>query len=268
MKSVVNYFNLVGEFTNPAKFMWGAFLSGLIAFIVAVILVIVLRKFILVPRSSKILRFVAYTYFVLLPLLAGFFAFKWGFFNSLRKDIKAHQEVYAKHIPSVFDQQASAAVQSLFRDPDGRPSALTKMTTNQVVDTVGALVYNVYGSTLEQHASQSGARGQLAAFMLRTTKGAGIAALMKKYIAAFLSDKLKLGEGTSEALMETKLISIIQGGLFLNIAVIQVDLFLKGLQKGVLITFLLILAIPLAEIAIAHYLHRKKLKAVPIPVKI
>ena len=61
MKSVVSYFNLVGEFTNPAKFMWGAFLSGLVAFTIAVILVIVLRKFILVPRSIKILRFVAYT---------------------------------------------------------------------------------------------------------------------------------------------------------------------------------------------------------------
>lgn len=268
MKSVVSYFNLAGEFTNPAKFMWGAFLSGLIAFIIAVILVIVLRKFILVPRSGKILRFVAYTYFVLLPLLAAFFAFKWGFFNSLRKDIKAHQEVYAKHIPPVFDQQASGAVQSLFRGPDGSPSDITKLSTNQVIDTVGVLVYNVYGSTLEQQAAQSGVKGKLAAFMLHTTKGAGVAALMKKYIASFLAEKLKLGEGTSDALMETKLVSIIQGGLFLNIAVIQVDLFLKGMQKGVLITFLLILAIPLAEIAIAHYLHRRKAPVTPAIAKV
>lgn len=268
MKSVVSYFNLVGEFTNPAKFMWGAFLSGLVAFIIAVILVIVLRKFILIPRSNKLLRFVAYTYFVLLPILAAFFAFKWGFFNSLRKDIKAHQEVYAKHIPPVFDQQASSAVQSLFRQPDGSPSDLTKLSTNQVIDTVGALVYNVYGSTLEQQASQSGVKGKLAAFMLHTTKGAGVAALMKKYIIKFLAEKLKLGEDTGEALMETKLMTIIQGGLFLNIAVIQVDLFLKGLQKGVLITFLIILAIPLAEVVLAHYLHRRKLKAIPSPVAI
>jgi heme exporter protein D len=60
MKSVVNYFHLAGEFTNPAKFIWGAFLSGLIVFIIAIVLVVLLRKYILVTRSSKILRFIAY----------------------------------------------------------------------------------------------------------------------------------------------------------------------------------------------------------------
>ena len=261
MKSVVNYFNLIGEFTNPGKFMWGAFLTGLTAFIIAVVLVILLRKFILVPRSGKILRFIAWCWFFVLPLLAGFFAFKWGFFNSLRKDIKTHADVYSKHVPAGFDQQASSAIQSLFRQPDGRPTDVSKLSTNQLIDTAGTLIYNVYGTTLEQQAAQDGVRGKLAAFMLRTTKGAGIAYTIKKYIRKMLSEKIGLEEGVSADLMETKITAIINGGLFINIALIQVDHFLKGLQKSVLITFLLILAIPCLEIGIAHYLHRKKLKA-------
>lgn len=259
MKSVVAYFRLAGEFTNPAKFMWGAFLSGLIVFIVAIILVVLLRKFILVKRSSKILRFIAYTYFILLPLLAGFFAFKWGFFNSLRKDIKEHTGVYAKHIPAVFDEQTAGAVQSLF-GPNN--AGVAGLTTNQLIDTVGAVMYNVYGKTLEQQASLDGAQGKLAAFMLRTTKGAGIAYIIKTYIRKLLHEKLGLHEEVSADLMQTEIAAIIKGGLFVNIAVIQVDHFLKGLQMGVLITFLLILAIPCIEIGVAHYLLRRRAKAV------
>ncbi|MGO4292509.1 hypothetical protein [Chitinophaga sp. RAB17] len=268
MKSVVNYFNLIGEFTNPATFIWGAILTGLLAFIVALVLVILLRKHILIDRSHKVLRFIAYTYFILLPLLAGFFGFKWGFFNSVRKDIKTHAGVYAKHVPSVFDEQANSAVQSLFASKEGDASSITGMTSNQLIDTVGVLVYNVYGKTLEQRAALDGVQGKLAAFMLRTTKGAGVAFLIRKYITKLLTEKLGLHEEVSNELMQKEIASIINGGLFVNIALIQVDHFLKGLQKGVLITFLLIFAIPCIEIGVAHYLHRKRIKAVPQPVTV
>jgi hypothetical protein len=266
MKSVVDYFHLAGEFTNPATFIWGAILSGLCAFIVALVLVIVLRKHILVDRSHKVLRFIAYTYFILLPLMAGFFGFKWGFFNSLRKDIKAHTGVYAKHVPAVFDEQANSAVQSLFGAKEGGKPAIAGLTSNQLIDTIGTLVYNVYGNTLEQRASLEGVQGKLAAFMLRTTKGAGIAYIIKKYIRQLLTEKLGLHEEVSADLMQTEIAAIIKGGLFVNIALIQVDHFLKGLQKGVLITFLLILAVPCIETGVAHYLHRKRIRAVPQPV--
>jgi len=263
MKSVVEYLRLAGEFTNPAKLMWGAFLTGLIVFIIAIVLVVLLRKYILVNRSSKILRFVAYTYFFLLPLLAGFFAFKWGFFNSLRKDIREHTPVYAKHVPPTFDEQATKAVQSLF-GPNN--SAVKGLTTNQLIDTIGTVVYNVYGKTLEERAFLDGVQGKMAAFMLRATKGAGIAFVIKKYIRKMLTEKIGLREDVSSELMQTEIAALIKGGLFVNIAMIQVDHFLKGMQKGVLITFLLILAIPCIETGLAHYLHRKRLKAQLAPV--
>lgn len=266
MRSVVNYFNLIGEFTNPGKFMWEAFLTGFIVFVIAIVLVILLRKFILVPRSGKFLRFVAYCWFAVLPLLAAFFAFKWGFFNSVRKDVKEHAGVYSKHVPAVFDDQATAAIQSLFRREDGSLIPISRLSSNQLIDTASVLIYNVYGTTLEQQAAKQGIQGKLAAFMLRTTKGAGIAFVIKKYIRKMLSEKIGLQQEVSADLMETKITSIINGGLFVNIALIQVDHFLEGMQKGVLITFLLIIAIPCLEIGIAHYLHRKRKKAmIPQP---
>lgn len=258
MKSVVTYFNLIGEFTNPVTFIWGALLSGFLAFVVAVVLVILLRKRILVDRSHQWLRYIAYTYFFLLPVLAGFFAFKWGFFNSVRKDIKAHREVYAKHVPAIFDEQATVAINALFSAKDG---GVSRLSSNQLIDTVGAAIYNVYGQTLTQQAAATGAKGQVAAFMLRTTEGAGLAFIIKKYIRQLLTEKIGLQEEVSAEVMQTEIATLLKGGLFVNIALLQIDHFLKGIQKGILTTFLLILAIPCIEVAIAHYLLSRKQKA-------
>lgn len=131
---------------------------------------------------------------------------------------------------------------------------------------MGTVVYNVYGKTLEERASVDGAQGRMAAFMLRATRGAGIAFVIKKYIRKLLTEKIGLQEEVSSELMQTEIAALIKGGLFVNIAMIQVDHFLKGMQKGVLITFLLILAVPCIEIGVAHYLHRKRLKAQLAPV--
>ncbi|MBO9728794.1 MAG: hypothetical protein J7623_09160 [Chitinophaga sp.] len=258
MKSVVEYFNLAGQFTNPATFIWGALVSAFLAFVVAVILVILLRKRILVDRSHKWLRYIAYTYFFLLPVLAGFFAFKWGFFNSVRKDIQAHRKVYAKHVPAIFDEQATAAINALFSAKEG---GVSRLSSNQLIDTVGVAIYNVYGQTLTQQAAAAGVKGQLASFMLRTTKGAGLSFIIKKYIRQLLTEKIGLQEEVSAEVMQTEIATLLKGGLFVNIAIMQVDHFLKGLQKSILITFLLILAIPCIEVAIAHYLLSRKLKA-------
>ncbi|SKA38451.1 hypothetical protein SAMN04488128_104445 [Chitinophaga eiseniae] len=255
MQTIVTYFHLAGEFTNPYKFITGAILSGLTAFAVALILVLLLRKYILVPRSHKVLKFVAYAYFVALPLLAGFFGLKWGFFHSLRKDIREHTDVYAAHVPPLFGQQALGAVDSLF----GGHAEMSSLSTHQLIDTVAVVVYNVYGSTLEQQLSATqGVKGKLASMLLHITKNKSIAAMMHKAVYNLLHDKLGLSEGVSNAVVHTSLRKLVNGNLFVNIAVIQVDQFLKGLQRGILYTFLLILAIPLIEVGYAHYRYRRQ----------
>ncbi|MBC9932936.1 hypothetical protein [Chitinophaga qingshengii] len=254
MQTIVTYYQLASEFTNPWKFVTGAIISGLTAFAVALILVLLLRKYILVPRSNKLLKMLAYAYFVALPLLAGFFGMKWGFFHSLRKDIKAHTDVYAKHVPTLFNEQALKAVDSLL----GGNNALSGKSPDEVMNVAAEAIYNVYGRTLEQQVSTRGVAGKLASAALNMTKSKSVAAIMRKAVYNLLHDKLKLTEGASNELLRTELGTLLNGNLFVNIAVIQVDQFLKGLQRGILYTFLLILAVPLIEVLIAHYRHRKQ----------
>lgn len=255
MRTIVTYFQLAGEFTNPYRFISGAVFSGLIAFAVALILVLMLRKYILVPRSHKLLKVLAYVYLVALPLLAGFFGLKWGFFHSLRKDIREHTDVYAAHVPPVFSETALKAVDSLF----GGNARISSLSTHQVIDTAAVVVYNVYGSTLEQQLSTTqGVKGKLASLLLQLTKSKAIAGMMHKAVYNLLHDKLGLTEGASNEVVHTSLSKLVNGNLFVNMAVIQVDQFLKGLQRGILYTFLIILAVPLIEVSIAHCRYRRQ----------
>ncbi|MBC9909599.1 hypothetical protein [Chitinophaga varians] len=256
MRTIVTYFQLAGEFTNPYRFISGAVFSGLIAFATALILVLLLRRYILVPRSHKLLKVLAYVYMVALPLLAGFFGLKWGFFHSLRKDIREHTDVYAAHVPPVFSETALKAVDSLF----GGNARISSLSTHQVIDTAAVVVYNVYGSTLEQQlGATQGVKGKLASLLLQITKSKAIAGVMHKAIYHLLHDKLGLTEDASNEVVHTSLSKLMNGNLFVNIAVIQVDQFLKGLQRGILYTFLMILAVPLIEVSIAHYRYRRQI---------
>lgn len=256
MRTIVTYFQLAGEFTNPYRFISGAVISGLIAFFAALVLVLALRKYILVPRSHKLLKVLAYLYMVALPLLAGFFGMKWGFFHSLRKDIKAHTEVYAAHVPPVFSESALKAVDSLF----GGNARVSSLSTHQIIDTTAVVVYNVYGSTLEQQlGGTQGVKGKMASLLLQISKSKAIAGMMHKAVYNLLHDKLGLTDGASNEVVHTSLGKLVNGNLFVNIAVIQVDQFLKGLQRGILYTFLLILAIPLVEVTFAHYRYRRQI---------
>ena len=251
----------LGDFVDPATIISGAVLYGIGALLLTLILLIIFRKKILVPRKYTALRILAYSYFVILPLLAGFLWMKWGFFNSLRKDIKAHTEVYIQHIPSSFDTQTSAAVGNFLRNNNASVSSLT---TDQLIDAVAEVIYTQYDTMLSQQQTLQKGSNVVLSWLLKLTKGKGMAQYAKHTIYKILKEKLGLDEDVSKELMASRIDEIVRMGLFAKIAMIQVDHFLKGIQKGILITFCLLMAIPLVEIIIAHYLLKKK-KNVPQP---
>lgn len=255
MKETFRIIRLFSEFTNPFKIVSGGILMGILAFIVALVLVILLRRYMLVPRRYPVLKYIAWTYFLLLPLLAGFFGFKWGLFSSLRKDIKQHTSTYIEHIPASFDDQTSGAIRAFFKDD------ITHYTTDQLIDTTAEIIYRQYYATLDKQALLKDKSNMLVNFIAGITKGKGVAYFMKKSIHKLLSEKAGLNEDVSKDLMASRIDEIIKAGLFAKIILIQLDHFLQGVQKGILVTFFLILLIPVIEILIAHYLHRKKIKA-------
>ncbi|MCW3464559.1 hypothetical protein [Chitinophaga nivalis] len=264
MKTIVEYFHFAGQFTNPSRFVAGAVISGLLSFAAMLVLIILLRRFILVYRASPVMKWIAYSYFIVLPLLAAFFGFKWGFFHSLRQDIKSHAGNYAQQFPAGIEKETTAALQSLLTGSGSGENGMEHLTGSQLIDTVSTVVYNVYGSTLSEQAAKPGVQGQLINFVQNRMMGKGVATFVKKQIRKILKEKLGVAPTISHALLQTQVSEIVSAGFFVKVLLLQTDYFLKGLQQGVLITFLIILSIPLLEIVVANC--RRRNEARPIAV--
>ncbi|MBW8688008.1 hypothetical protein [Chitinophaga rhizophila] len=254
MKEMYNTLAQLGDFVNPGVVISGAIFTGIAAFFIPLIVLIILRKKILITRRYKALKFLAYSYFVLIPVLTGFLATKWGFFNSLRKDIKAHTAVYVERIPSPIDQQTSAAVSRYMRDHHIR---LSTVTTDQVIDEVADVVYAHYDSLLARQQTLQASSNMVTSWALKLTKGKGVAQMIRHTIRKVLKEKLGLEEAVSNELMASRIEEVVKMGLFTKVALIQADHFLKGIQKGVLITWSILMLIPLAEVLTAHYLLKR-----------
>ncbi|QHS60886.1 hypothetical protein [Chitinophaga agri] len=255
MKEIYATLSQIGQYTNPFAIISGAVLYGITALILTIIVLIIFRKKIRVPRRHKALKVLAYSYFILLPLLSGFLWAKWGFFKSLRKDIKAHTEVYIKQIPPSFDTSISGAVHTYMQD---NKATLSTMSTDQLIDVLADVIYTQYYSTLSSQETAKQVSNTFFSWVLKLTKGKGMAQLIKHNIHKILKEKLGLDEEVSKELMASRIEEVVRMGLFAKIALIQADHFLKGIQKGVLILFCILMAVPLAEVLIAHYLLKKK----------
>ncbi|HET6990190.1 MAG TPA: hypothetical protein VFJ43_02655 [Bacteroidia bacterium] len=261
-----DYIRLFSSFTNP----FSIFLSGLFwaigTFVFFLLLVIFLRKFILVKRNNKFLKYLSWTYF-LIPVVAVFFGFKFGILNGTRKDLKEHVSAYTQGLDGIMNE-------SLGKSPDefiselitGKDSANLNLNTDQVIDRFSEVLYAKFGSSMEAAAKEdSTTSGKFAYLFLKITKSKGVAMSIKYTIRELLYRELGIDKDVSKEVMETKFKELLQKGLFTTILEKEIDHLFVPWEKTVVIIFLCLLLFPLTETIISNIIFRRKMKHVSIP---
>jgi hypothetical protein len=248
-------------FTNP----FSIFLSGIFwaigSFLFFLLLVIFLRKFILVKRKSKFLKYLSWTYF-LIPVLAIFFGFKFGILNGMRNDLKAHVQNYTKVMDVFIKEFMGATPDEFFTEiVAGKNSATADMNTNQVIDRFSDTVYAKFGSSMESAAMQDSTMpGKFAGLFLKMTKSKGISAGIKYSIHELLYKELGIDKDVSKDVMQTKFRELLQKGLFTSILEKEIDHLFIPWEKTIGIIFSVLLLFPLTEIIISTIIFRKQMK--------
>jgi len=259
MKQFYDMLAIGKDFVNPAQLITGALTSGILALFATLILLIIFRKLVLTPRIHISLRILSYTYFIVLPLLAGFFWAKWGAFNALRKGINSRPEIVSRYIPDTYNKRISAATRSFLAN---NSLSVADMSTNQLIDTISGIVTAKYDTVLAEEQQKPGLN-RITHKVLTLLRSRQLSATLKHSVRNVLETKLGLEEDMSKELMATRIDEILRTGFFEHIVLLQVNSTLKKVQKGIITTFCIIMLIPLLEIAIAIYLFRKKTKAQP-----
>ncbi len=104
-QSVSKYLSLIGEYANPAAIIYSAISMAIGAFVLAALLIILLRKFIFTKRPHVMLKVLAILYAIIIPIMAGLLGFKYGLAHGIQCDLKEYLGAYTKSLDAAFSEQ-------------------------------------------------------------------------------------------------------------------------------------------------------------------
>lgn len=249
-QTVSGYLDLIGKYTNPAAIVYTAVSMAIGAFVLAGLLIILLRKFIFARRRHVILKVLAILYAIIIPILAGLFGFKLGLVSGIQTDLKEHLPAYTKSLDEAFSREIRKSLDK---------HDLSGIAAKDLVDTVSVAIYDVYKQTLEYKAldSRKDLSSKVSVFLLDLFSAKGISMGLKKGIMAVVEKTLGVKEELTAEAMEVKLDELLRSGLLTRLVSMQIDKFFNGMKGGIYLIFGLILLVPAIEVAIALYLNKK-----------
>lgn len=250
----LEYWDLVTQYVNVSSiFLWG-FLGGLLGFILALVAVIVWRKKILVRRKYKVLKYFTYLYFAFIPLFTGFCFTQWFAFHSIEKQV-------VKHIPAMLGESNILFNKYVKEDLENLVGKeRLNITGNQAVDIgldVTGDVIKTMGMSGDSVTLEQAGTAFLASKVVKSDLMKGKA---KTKATETIGEGLLVGSELAGELMNTEVSSILETGVVNIVVEKKVKGIFGGLKMQAFLMLLIGLGIPIAEILLAHYLERKRLR--------
>lgn len=258
--NLLDYWDIIIQYTDPIHIISQTAVFTFLFFVIALILVILLRKRILVERSNIILKYLSYIYLFALPIISGFLGFKYGLARAVEKDLISHIDKYSITLENNFKSDTASFFGTLFNGDKKLAQSMPGISTNQTVDVLTFLLYESYGLSLEKTANQNNTIiSKAASLFLKVTKSQVISMMVKKTLHDLISEKIGLGDEMSDKLMKTKLNELIDNGIFKQIAIIQIQKVFGGIKNTAILLLIFAYVVVGTEITIAHFLKRKKM---------
>lgn len=245
----------VASFSVFGIVVWGL-VCGIAALALSLTAMLIFRKKIMIKRAHGVLKVLAVSWFVLVPLASGYFWFKWGMADATEEAICENGQKLSKEINSVFN----AGLRSACSDIVGENALEQNMhlSPNDMTDLLGKKVYEQYCQTLEKSSANRGVGAKLTAFFLKISRSEAVSFVIRKSIRKLLEKTLRLENNYTKAMMSKKLDELFNGNIFSEILMAQVKHFFRGIKKSILLMFFIILLFPVLEIGIAHWLEFRK----------
>lgn len=233
--------------------IWGI-VCGIIALSVSLTLILIFRKTILKKRAHLILRILSISYFVIIPMLAGFFAFKWGVTDGAGTELKKASAKYTAGL----NKKLSDALTDATKDLVNKKSGLIEMSANDLVDSLSVKIFERYSAVLGERTTEQGMKAKVTGILFKIVKTKGFSWAMKKGIRKIIEKTFHSDKNLTKEAMDKKLGEAFNKNIFSAILEMQVDHFFGRMKRSVIILFLIILLVPAAEISIAFWYFNKK----------
>ncbi len=257
---IFTYWDVLKDYINPIPIIWWGILGAVIGLIIMIVLLVILRKKILINRRHWSLKILAYAYLVFLPVWAGYSSMQWFALHQCERQIVRNVPTYLGETNSLLNVYVKEYVTGVISE------RYLKLTGHEILDkTVDyaskIMSHTIKSTPIEEEGIKAKATHFIAAKFIESdmAKNMLISEVEKK-----IGEPLLMDQKLTRQLLDVKIQNLLEDGILTTVVTKHVKKLFNGFKSNVLLIFLIVLIIPLAEIVVAHFLEKKRLST-PIP---
>ena len=246
---IFRYWNTLTDYINPVWIVGWAIIGGLIGFILFLVLELVFRKKILVNRRHWSLKYLSYIYMAFFPLFGAFCFTQWFAIHNCQTQLVNNIPTYLGSANAAFNEylkdEIEAVVEARYLELTGR-EALTK-TADVATKTLSDYI----------NSTETDIGSKVSAMLMQTDfiKEKAVSQLAEK-----VGEQLLMDKDLTQEMLDVKINNILNDGVLNTVVEKHIQNIFGGFKMQIYLIFLIGLLIPVAEIILAHYLERKRLK--------
>lgn len=260
LTDIFKYWDTLTQYINPATVIISAIMGGVLGFIIFLIAEILLCKKILIRRRHWSLKYLSYLYMVFFPLFAGFCFTQWFAIHTCERELVKNIPIYLGDANSLFNTYLKDEVVKILDERH------LQLTGHEAIDKAASVAGSTASGLLKSNISTTDTTLTAKASSYLLSKAAETEFIKNKaveYVEEKMGSAVMMDKNTTTEILNVKIENILDDGVLNTILEKHIKNIFGGFKMNVLLIFLIGMAIPLAEIILAHYLEKKRLKTEP-----
>ena len=245
---------VIREYIDPFPVILWAILGGIAGLVLIVVLLIVFRRKVFVRRRYFLLKLLPYCYALFLPLFGGFMFMQWFGLHKCQTQLTGNVPVYLGKTNEIFDKYLKEEVRKVVAEK------YFDMTGREMLGKPLAVAGEALSGYMR--SEEAGVGDKIAAWLVKTD-------YFREHVVDAISEKmaeaLKTEKRLTDALLDVKMRDMLDKGALGAMIEGYIRQMFGSLKAQVLLVFLLVMVIPLAEIVVANLLVRKQAAGLPTP---
>lgn len=239
------FWSVFSQYFSILDIIWGAIKTSLLSFIISLVVLIVLKKFVLVRRRYKVLNYLAYSYYFFIPVICLCFGFIYGLIATSRDQVIEKLPLYQSSIQSVIEQNFNFNLE------------IDNYTSKSLVNNLDDAVTELHSELLTQLNLTYQNHQQTQRFVVMVLNSP----IGLSYIKSSLKDKISTTIGLDKQLVndvfEIKLSQLLTGDTIIKLFSFYIKQMVTDFLITIIIIWVILLLIPLIEIIFAYFYNKK-----------
>ncbi|MFV0329028.1 MAG: hypothetical protein ACK5KL_04230 [Dysgonomonas sp.] len=252
------YWDTLTQYINPVTIILWGIIGGIVGFALFVIVEAILRKRILIRRRHWSLKYLAYAYMVFFPLLGGFCFSQWFALHRCQQELVKNIPTYLGDANSAFNTYLKDEVIKII---DARH---LQLSGHEIIDKAATVAGSTVSTQLREisAANDTTLTAKASSYLLSKAAETEVVKNMAvSYVEKKLGETVMMDENMTNDVLNVKVENILEDGVLNTLLEKYIKNIFGGLKMNVVLILLIGLAIPAAEIILAHFLEKKRLKA-------